>query len=282
MSFGAYGERRDSDWDGAVSSADMTAIGNTTRRGFTGHEHLDSVSLIHMNGRVYEPVIGRMLSPDAVVQIGSAQSVNCYAYVWNNPLTRTDPSGWVALDAADSWRQFFEWIAKLQRDHAEWEAAVERSYRREQARLRRPGPPERRQRPGGADGEGQPQSQAPEPTWLGTLGPCASDQLGISDLAALGAVAAGQPIPGTKPFVTPGSSRGTSLAGMVADEIFDDMKFPVRVPTIVGGPGTGRPLAIAGTRSVARFAARAVPVVGWAVLAYDAVSIGVCTFSREY
>ncbi|TAK52188.1 MAG: RHS repeat-associated core domain-containing protein [Gammaproteobacteria bacterium] len=96
LSFGAYGERRDSDWDGAVSSADMTAIGNTTRRGFTGHEHLDAVGLIHMNGRVYEPVIGRMLSPDAVVQIGAAQSVNCYAYVWNNPLTRTDPSGWVA------------------------------------------------------------------------------------------------------------------------------------------------------------------------------------------
>jgi RHS repeat-associated protein len=97
LSFGAYGERRDSDWDGAVSSADMTAIGNTTRRGFTGHEHLDSVNLIHMNGRVYEPVIGRMLSPDAVVQIGSAQSVNCYTYVWNNPLTRTDPSGWVTV-----------------------------------------------------------------------------------------------------------------------------------------------------------------------------------------
>jgi RHS repeat-associated protein len=74
----------------------MTAIGNTTRRGFTGHEHLDAVGLVHMNGRVYEPVIGRMLAPDAVVQIGAAQSVNCYAYVWNNPLTRTDPSGWVA------------------------------------------------------------------------------------------------------------------------------------------------------------------------------------------
>ncbi|TAK51081.1 MAG: hypothetical protein EPO25_17655, partial [Gammaproteobacteria bacterium] len=103
LSFGAYGERRDSDWDGAVSSADMTAIGNTTRRGFTGHEHLDSVNLIHMNGRVYEPVIGRMLSPDAVVQIGSAQSVNCYAYVWNNPLTRTDPSGWVADNEMPSW-----------------------------------------------------------------------------------------------------------------------------------------------------------------------------------
>ena len=159
LSFGAYGERRDSDWDGAVSSADMTAIGNTTRRGFTGHEHLDSVNLIHMNGRVYEPVIGRMLAPDAVVQIGAAQSVNCYAYVWNNPLTRTDPSGWVALEPGDSWRYFREWIERLHRDYAEWEAAVERKWRREQARLRRPGPIERRQRPSGPDGQEQLKEQ---------------------------------------------------------------------------------------------------------------------------
>jgi len=68
---------------------------------------------------------------------------------------------------------------------------------------------------------------------------------------------------------------------MAADEIFGDAKFPFRVPTIVGGPGTGRALAIAGTRSVARFTARAVPVVGWGMLAYDAVRIGVCTFSGD-
>lgn len=36
---------------------------------------------------------------------------------------------------------------------------------------------------------------------------------------AAAAVAAGQPIPGTKPFVTPGSSRGTSVAGMAADKV---------------------------------------------------------------
>ncbi len=48
LSFGAYGERRDRDWDGPVTTADSTAIGNTIRHGFTGHEHLDSVGLIHM------------------------------------------------------------------------------------------------------------------------------------------------------------------------------------------------------------------------------------------
>ena len=94
LSFGAYGERRDSDWDGAVSSGDMTTIGNTIRHGFTGHEHLDSVSLIHMNGRVYDPIVARFLGVDPIVESGISQSPNSYSYVWNNPLKYTDPSGY--------------------------------------------------------------------------------------------------------------------------------------------------------------------------------------------
>jgi hypothetical protein len=121
------------------------------------------------------------------------------------------------------------------------------------------------------------QLETGEPSFLSKLGQCASDQLGITDLLALGAIAAGQPIPGTKPFVTPGSSRGTSMAGKGADWIFGDARLPTRLPSIVGGPGTGRRLAIRGTKSVARFAGRAVPIVGWAILAYDAASIAVCT-----
>jgi RHS repeat-associated protein len=93
-SFGAYGERRDgTDWSGPPSTADLTDIANTIRRGFTGHEHLDSVGLIHMNGRVYEPIAGRFLSKDPIVHVGLGQSPNSYSYVWNNPLTLIDPSG---------------------------------------------------------------------------------------------------------------------------------------------------------------------------------------------
>ncbi len=94
LSFGAFGERRDRDWHGAVSSADMTAIGNSTRRGFTEHEHLDAVGLIHMNGRVYDPVLGRFLASDPVADgLGRAGGFNRYAYVGNNPLTLIDPTG---------------------------------------------------------------------------------------------------------------------------------------------------------------------------------------------
>lgn len=47
-----------------------------------------------MNGRIYDPLLGRFLSADTVVQFpGNLQSFNRYSYVHNNPLTYTDPSG---------------------------------------------------------------------------------------------------------------------------------------------------------------------------------------------
>jgi RHS repeat-associated protein len=93
-SFAAFGERRGSTWTGTPSSGDWTAIGNVTRRGFTDHEHLDNVGLIHMNGRVYDPRIGRFLSPDPFIDWGlGTQGVNRYGYVGNNPLNRIDPTG---------------------------------------------------------------------------------------------------------------------------------------------------------------------------------------------
>jgi RHS repeat-associated protein len=105
---------------------------------------------------------------------------------------------------------------------------------------------------------------------------CAAKVLGFDDLIDVGLVVSGQPIPGTKRFVTPGSSRGTSIAGMAANEVFGSARSPVRLPTIVGGPGTGRKMAIAGTKSIARFAGRAVPLLGWGLLAVDAIQFAMC------
>ncbi len=90
LSFDAHGKRRLADWT-AGTPADPDA---ETPRGFTGHEHLDSVGLIHMNGRVYDPTLGRFLSADPYVPDPTAsQSFNRYSYVYNNPLSYTDPSG---------------------------------------------------------------------------------------------------------------------------------------------------------------------------------------------
>ncbi len=93
-SYDAHGKRRQSDW-----TAGLPSIPDETPRGFTGHEHLDGVGLVHMNGRVYEPTLGRFLSPDPYVQTPETpKGFNRYTYVFNNPLSFTDPSGFFAAD----------------------------------------------------------------------------------------------------------------------------------------------------------------------------------------
>lgn len=63
-------------------------------RGYTGHEHLQSVGLIHMNGRLYDAKLHRFLQPDNYVQDPSnTQNYNRYGYVLNNPLKYTDWTG---------------------------------------------------------------------------------------------------------------------------------------------------------------------------------------------
>lgn len=98
-SFGLWGNRRDEiDWEG-----DPTLTSFATDRGYTGHEMLDNMNLIHMNGRIYDPFVGRMLSTDPFIQAPhNLQSYNRYSYSVNNPLSFTDPDGyfWIALPPA--------------------------------------------------------------------------------------------------------------------------------------------------------------------------------------
>ncbi|UHQ55339.1 RHS repeat-associated core domain-containing protein [Microbulbifer sp. YPW16] len=105
-SFDPDGKRRAADWSGELSQQELTELlqsqGLTTRRGFTGHEHLDRTGLIHMNGRIYDPALGRFLSPDPIVQEPTySQSWNRYSYVFNSPMSLTDPSGYNANDVKD-------------------------------------------------------------------------------------------------------------------------------------------------------------------------------------
>jgi RHS repeat-associated protein len=91
----AWGRRRNGGtWSGNPAGSEWTAITDTTRRGFTSHEQLDNLGLVHMNGRVFDPVLARFLSADPIVQApGFTQSWNRYSYTFNNPLSYTDPSG---------------------------------------------------------------------------------------------------------------------------------------------------------------------------------------------
>lgn len=73
----------------------LTDTDMATRRGFTDHEHLDEVEIIHMNGRVYDYNVGRFMGVDPFIQEAwNSQSINPYSYILNNPLWGTDPSGY--------------------------------------------------------------------------------------------------------------------------------------------------------------------------------------------
>lgn len=90
----AFGKRRH-----ANGSADGsgTLTGATTDRGYTGHEMLDEIGLIHTNGRLYDGAIGRFTSADPFVQDeAGTQAYNRYSYVFNNPMRYVDPSGYIA------------------------------------------------------------------------------------------------------------------------------------------------------------------------------------------
>jgi RHS repeat-associated protein len=88
LSYDAFGKRRN------PNGTDATTITAQTTRGFTRHEHDDEVTLINMNAREYDPLLGRFITPDTVVPgAGNSQSYNRYSYVNNNPLSMTDPTG---------------------------------------------------------------------------------------------------------------------------------------------------------------------------------------------
>ncbi|AZB18411.1 hypothetical protein EG352_11770 [Chryseobacterium indologenes] len=63
-------------------------------RGYTSHEHFSEVGIIHMNGRLYDPLLRRFLNADENIQDpNNTQNYNKYGYVMNNPLMFNDPNG---------------------------------------------------------------------------------------------------------------------------------------------------------------------------------------------
>ncbi len=79
---------------------------NVTHHGYTGHEMMNGVGLINMNGRVYDPSLGRFMQADPFIQAPAfSQSYNRYSYVLNNPLSFTDPSGYATLLSKRKWKK---------------------------------------------------------------------------------------------------------------------------------------------------------------------------------
>lgn len=100
LAYEPFGKRRFADGN---DDPNNTIIAQTTDRGFTNHEHMDELGLIHMNGRIYDPLLMRFTTADPTMPNAlDMQSYNRYAYVRNNPLRLLDPSGFtpVTIDSA--------------------------------------------------------------------------------------------------------------------------------------------------------------------------------------
>ncbi|WP_412972450.1 RHS repeat domain-containing protein [Glaciecola sp. MF2-115] len=124
LSFDAFGKRRDgATWSpiqNVFASPSVKLISKVTERGFTGHEHVDHANIIHMNGRIYDPETARFAQADPIVQAPeNGQSLNRYSYVFNNPLSYTDPTGYTAATEQGGGVNFFKQRGKVIREWQE-------------------------------------------------------------------------------------------------------------------------------------------------------------------
>ena len=203
---------------------------------FAARELDAQTGLYYVRARWYDPFLGRFISEDP---IGFAGGINQYAYALNDPVNLSDPTGLWTCDRNDVTNECSNGATlsgitvTVQRGpNSGFSAFLFRS----------------RGTSFGAgiviggwndDGSGPQRGPEPEETMLEEAARCGAKVLGLEDIVDVGLIAAGQPISGTKRFRTPGSSAGTSLAGMAADRVFGNRKFSRRMRSIVGGRPEG-------------------------------------------
>lgn len=71
------------------------------------------------------------------------------------------------------------------------------------------------------------------------------------------------------------ATKGTSYASQYSRRLLKNINLPFRLPTFIHSPMPGNPLRIKMlmTQKLATFTGRAIPVVGWVVLAADVAQI---------
>lgn len=108
-----------------------------------------------------------------------------------------------------------------------------------------------------------------------------ANQLGVQDFGAIVSIVAGLNILPVNGKLA-GAIPDTSIASKGARKLFGNARFPspIRLPSVIGGypPST---LRIKMVSRIGTFVGRAVPVVGWIILASDVSQISYSTL-RDY
>jgi RHS repeat-associated protein len=82
-----------------------------TDYGFTGQRKTETIKLLDYGARQYDPVLGRFVSADTIVpEPGNPQSWNRFAYVYNNPLRYTDPTGHFTKEELDTYFGSYDYL----------------------------------------------------------------------------------------------------------------------------------------------------------------------------
>ena len=79
MSFDPFGKRRPADWRTAMEENSETTLAPLfTNRGFSSHEHVAAIGIIHMNGRIYDPEMGRFRGAESLNHSSSLASPSAF------------------------------------------------------------------------------------------------------------------------------------------------------------------------------------------------------------
>lgn len=108
--------------------------------------------------------------------------------------------------------------------------------------------------------------------YIAILAHTTANQFGITDVVGLMAMLSGQAFIPTRAKLG-GATEGTSLASKYLSKL--PYKTSIKLPMVTGYPKLigGKGMRVAFTKILGRFLGRAIPVVGWGVLAYDVTYI---------